>query len=79
MKKIALVLATWAALGSPARAEPMRMDEMQIEGEVQKPEVVFISERRERVPSHEGVEALRENFLRNTVREAHSLAQSEAR
>jgi hypothetical protein len=68
--------AAWAL---PAGAAAVRMDEVQIEGKVQKPEVVFISERPERVPPHDGVKALRENFLRNTVREARSLAQDKSR
>ena len=78
MKKIALVAVIVGALPGVAGAAAMRMDEVQIEGHVQKPEVVFISERSERVPVHDGVAALRENLLRNTVREARSLARSEA-
>ncbi len=77
MREIALIAVMLGALPAVADAATVRMEDVQIEGHVQKPEVVFITERSERVPVHDGVAAMRENFLRNTVREARGLARSE--
>lgn len=77
MKRILIALAVVSATALPVSAETIRMDEVEVEGQVQKPEVVFIADRPERVESRNGIGELRENFLRRIVTDARALASSQ--
>lgn len=68
-----------ALTAADAGAETLRMDEVQIEGHVQKPEVVFIADRAERVPPRDGIGALQDDLLRKIVDDARSLDTREPR
>lgn len=79
MKAILIAVAVVSTAALPASAETIRMGEVEVQGHVQKPEVVFIADRPERVESREGIVELRENFLRRIVTDARALATQEAR
>jgi hypothetical protein len=76
MKKIVFAVLLFPVVAS---ADTIRMDEVEVEGNVHKPEVMFITDRADRVPERDGVQALKENFLRNIVRDGRTMAKSEAR
>ena len=51
------------------RADVMRMDEVEVEGHIQKPEVMFISDRTRRPPDSPGIQRLEQDMLQKIVSE----------
>ena len=64
----------WAGLCMPALADTIDMEELAVEGEVQKPEVLFIFDRSGGDPPVPGADRLKENLLDSIVEDAWRLA-----
>ncbi len=78
MKRMIFFLLAMGAVSGNAHAETIRMDEVEVEGQVHKPEVMFITDRSGSVPDRDGIAALRENFLIKTLEEGRTIATQEA-
>jgi hypothetical protein len=79
MKKVRILTVLFVLTASGAQAATIRMEQVGIEGHVQKPEVMFISDRAAKVPDRDGLKGLRQNFLKKIVDESRQLAQPQAR
>lgn len=79
MKKTGFLTVLFVLSAVGAEAETIRMEQVDIEGNIQKPEVMFISDRVAKVPERSGIDGLRQNFLKKIVEEGRQLAKSEAR
>lgn len=76
LRCVVMIAVFLVALGR-AHAESLRLGEIAIEGRIHKPEVVFISDRIRVVPTSDGVQRLREDPIRQTLKEGRSLAAKE--
>ncbi len=76
---LGLAVAFLSLLGITAAAETIRMDQLAVEGEIHKPEVMFILERSQKGPPTPGVERLRSPLLDEIVKDAVKLAERDTR
>jgi hypothetical protein len=75
-RRIFMIVQAFTLIGAAAaHTETIRMDDIDIEGRVHKPEVMFITDSGRQVPEGEGVWRLEEDFLHQIVEEAKAQAK----
>lgn len=77
MMRCLVMTAVFLVASGGAHAETVRMGEIAIEGHVHKPEVVFVTDRIRTVPTSDGVQRLREDPIRQTLKEGRYLASKD--
>ena len=68
---LCLAAAPWVA---GASAGTIKMEELEVEGDVHKPQVLFITDRSYELPAGDGKERLRTNFLSDVVADGRRIA-----